>query len=451
MQTRRDHVQAYQFVASRLASALTTGDPGRGEPPLRRSSLGLMWGVLVGVLLCGGFAIYGLINPGGNYDYKKPGAIVVEKETGNRYLYINGTLYPTLNTASAMLFFAGSSTTGTFTPVSRNSLVGVPHGRSVGIPGAPDSVPQAKDMLPPQWSLCAAPGADEPSMRIDTDPNTPTTAMPADAKFLVQGQDHINYVVWRNTIYPIGSHNALVALGFGDTAPTLVPTVWIHQLHQGQTLDVPVIDGAGQAGPPVDGTPTKIGDLLDTNVGGEKQTYVLRKDGVAPVNDTALALLLAKPGAHQPRDITTAGLAELPESKDTSTLQGMPNMVTSKTYAADNASVCVRQKSSGDAVSTGFLVIEPLSVSAGRITMNVPAGRGLIAVSEPAPQQSDKRVYYLITDLGEKFRVAQQAFGPLQIGGTAVGMPKEVLDAMPSGPDLVMGPAVLTANTRGGQ
>jgi type VII secretion protein EccB len=451
MQTRRDHVQAYQFVASRLASALTTGDPGRGEPPLRRSSLGLMWGVLVAVLLCGGFAVYGLINPGGNDAYKKPGAIVVEKETGNRYLYINGTLYPTLNTASAMLFFAGSNVTGTFTQVSRASLDGVPHGRAVGIPGAPDSVPRAQDMLPAQWSLCADPGADQPSMLIDLDPNTPTGQLPTDAKFLVQGQDHVNYVVWRNTIYPIGSHNALVALALGDTAPTLVPTAWIHQLRQGQTLEVPVIDGAGQPGPIVDGQPTKIGDLVKSAVGQQTQTFVLRKDGIAPVNDTALALLMSKPGAHPPREISTSALAQLTESKDTSTLQGMPNMVGSRTYDAGDSAVCVRQKSVGDAVGIGQLVTEPLKPPTGRITMHVPAGRGAIAVSEPAPQQAQNRVYYLITDLGEKFRVAQQAFGPLQIGGTAIGVPKEVLDAMPSGPDLVMGPAVLTANTRGGQ
>jgi type VII secretion protein EccB len=451
MQTRRDHVQAYQFVTSRLASALTTGDPGRGEPPLRRSSLGLMWGVLIAVLLCGGFAVYGLINPGGNDAYRKPGAIVVEKETGNRYLYINGTLYPTLNSASAMLFFAGSNVSGTFTPVSRASLDGVPHGRAVGIPGAPDSVPQAKDMLPAQWSLCADPGANQPSMLIDLDPNTPTGQLPTDAKFLVQGQDHVNYVVWRNTIYPIGSHNALVALGLGNTAPTLVPTSWIHQLHTGQTLEVPVIDGAGQPGPTVEGIPTRVGDLLTSVVGADTQVFVLRKDGIAPVNDTALALLLSRPGARQPREISTAGLTQLPESADTSTLQGMPNMVTSKTYDAGDSSVCVRQRSVGDSVGLGSLVTEPLKPSPGRITMHVPGGRGAIAVSEPAPQQAQNRVYYLITDLGEKFRVAQQAFGPLQIGGNAIGVPKEVLDAMPSGPELVMGPAVLTANIRGGQ
>jgi type VII secretion protein EccB len=446
MQSRRDHVQAYQFVTSRLASALTTGDPGRGEPPLRRSSLGLMWGVLVAVLLCLGFAVYGLIVPGGNTDYKKAGAIVVEKETGNRYLYLEGALYPTLNTASAMLFYAGSNQTGQFTPVSRNSLVGVPHGTAVGIPGAPDSVPQAKDMVGPEWSLCAAPGATAPSLVIDIDPNTKTTGLDDNLRYLVQGPDLVNYAVWRSRIFPIASHTALVALGFGDVPPTKVPTVWIHQLDQGPTLDVPKIPDAGtnfQAG-------LKVGDLVRADAGGEQQTFVVRKDGVAPVNPTALALLLGQPGAAQPKQISTAELATLPESADHTLLQGTPNLVSARNFIADQA-MCVLQHSRGDVVGKGELVIEPLPVYAGRTLMNVPPGKGMLAVAEPAPSQANNRTYYLITDQGEKFRVAQQAFGPLGLGNAPVGVPKEVLDAMPSGPDLVMGKAVLTANRGGGQ
>jgi type VII secretion protein EccB len=446
MQSRSDHVQAYKFVTSRLASALTTGDAGRGEPPLRRSSLGLMWGVLVAVLLCLGFAVYGLIVPGGNTSYKNANAIVVEKETGNRYLYLDGALYPTLNTASAMLFFAGSNQTGVFTPVSRSSLVGLPHGRAVGIPGAPDSVPQAKDLVPAEWSLCAAPGASAPSMLVDLDPKTPTTGMADDSRFLVQGPDLVNYAVWRDRIFPIGSHTALVALGFGDVPPTKVPTVWIHQLEQGPTLDVPKIPGAGQNFQ----SGLKVGDLVRADAGGEQQTFVVRQDGVAPVNPTALALLLGQPGAAQPKQISTAQLAALPESADHTLLQGTPNLVSAHNFIAETA-VCVLQRSKGDAVGKGSLVTEPLPVLAGRITMNVPAGRGMLAVAEPAPSQANNRTYYLITDLGEKFRVGQQAFGPLGLGNAPVGVPKEVLDAMPSGPDLVMGKAVLTANAGGGQ
>jgi hypothetical protein len=124
--------------------------------------------------------------------------------------------------------------------------------------------------------------------------------------------------------------------------------------------------------------------------------------------------------------------------------------VSAHNFIADEA-VCLVQRSQGDAVSKGHLVTEPLPVAAGQITMNVPAGRGMLAVSEPAPQQANNRVYYLITDLGEKFRIAQQGFAALQLGNNPVGVPKEVLDAMPSGPDLVMGKAVLTANSGGGQ
>ena len=449
MQSRRDHVQAYHFVTSRLASALVAGDPGRGDAPLRRSGLGLAWGLIIAVLLCGGFAVYGLINPGGATDWKLPGSIVVEKETGNRYLYLNGVLYPTLNSASAMLFFGGSNTQGVFRPVSRNSLAGVPHGRAVGIPGAPDSVPRSQDMLPARWALCTAPGTETPSMTIDLDPNTPTGAMPDNTRFLVLGQDGVDYVVWRDTIYPIGSHTAVVALGLGDVPPTAVPTAWIHALHQGQTLDTPAIPDAGKAGPTVDGLSTKIGQLFSTTVGNQTQNYVLRGDGVAPVNATALALMLDKPNAAQPRPISAATLAQLPESQDTSLLQGTPDLISAPTYHADQNAVCVRQGSSGDAVSVGHLVTERIGVVAGRTTLHVPAGKGMLATSEP-PVSTD-RDFFLITDLGEKFPLSQQAVGALQLGGTPVGIPRQVLAAMPSGPDLVTGMSVLTATNGGGQ
>jgi len=48
--------------------------------------------MIIAVLLCGGFAVYGLINPGGATEWKQPGSIIVEKETGNRYLYLGGVV-----------------------------------------------------------------------------------------------------------------------------------------------------------------------------------------------------------------------------------------------------------------------------------------------------------------------------------------------------------------------
>ena len=283
-------------------------------------------------------------------------------------------------------------------------------------------------------------------MLIDMDPSTATTPLTDDQRFLVQGPDLVNYVVLRDRIFPIGSHTALVALNFGDVPPTKVPTVWLHQLDQGPTLDVPKIPGAGENFQ--DGL--KVGDVVESNVGGEPQTFVVRQDGIAPVNPTAKALLLGQPGAAGPKPISTSELASLRESADHTLLQGTPNVMAAHNFIADTA-VCLVQRSRGDAVDKGILVTEPLPVSAGLITMNVAPGKGMLAVSEPAPAQANNRTYYLITDLGRKYRIAQQGFAALGIGNAPVGVPKEVLDAMPSGPDLVMGNAVLTANSGGGQ
>ena len=447
MQTRRDHVQAYQFVTARLGTALTTGETGAGEQPLRRSGLGLAFGVLIAVLLCAGFAVYGLISPGGATDWKLPGSIIVEKETGNRYLYLDGTLYPTLNSASEMLYFAGSES-ATFRPVSRNSLDGVPHGPAVGILGAPDSVPPAAALLPGRWAQCAGPGEATPSMTIDMDPQG--SPLPQDQRFLVQGADDNDYVVWRENAYPVGSRAALVALGLGDVPATSVPMTWIRALAAGQTLDTPAIVGAGRPGPVIDGRPTTIGQLLTTDIGGRTQTYVLREDGVAAVNATALALLTAVPGTAAPQQVSASQLSQLGMSTDTSLLQGVPNLLAEPTYFSDQAAVCVLQQSTGYTVSPGVVITEkPVAIPRGRTIVSVPDGRAVLATAAPA-RSEQSRDYYLITDLGEKFALSQPAIGALQLPDTPVAVPTQILAAMPSGPDLVTGTAALTATHGGG-
>ena len=60
MQSRRDHVQAYQFATNRLTSALVTGKPGRGLAPFRRAAIGTIAGVVIALLLTGGSVIYGI-------------------------------------------------------------------------------------------------------------------------------------------------------------------------------------------------------------------------------------------------------------------------------------------------------------------------------------------------------------------------------------------------------
>lgn len=144
MQTRRDHMQAYQFAMGRLATALVTGDPGRGDSPTKRAALGSFFGAGLVVLLSLGFLVYGKLSPVTTAAWREPGSIVVEKETGTRYLFLDGRLRPVRNYASALLLTGKGAAVRT---VAAKALSDVPHGAPIGIDGAPDSLPTPATLL----------------------------------------------------------------------------------------------------------------------------------------------------------------------------------------------------------------------------------------------------------------------------------------------------------------
>src|SRR4051812_10104368 len=90
-------------MMGRLSSALVQGDPSSAEIPGRRPLTGLLSGTLIAVLVVAGLAVYGWIVPGGSRAFTTAGAILVENETGNRYVYLDGALHATPNLTSAML------------------------------------------------------------------------------------------------------------------------------------------------------------------------------------------------------------------------------------------------------------------------------------------------------------------------------------------------------------
>src|SRR5690348_16690150 len=90
-------------MVGRLISALLRAEPDLASPPLRRSWAGLVIGLILAVLAVLGFAMFGLIYPGGATAWRKPGTLILEKDTGTRYVLVGGQLRPVLNYASARL------------------------------------------------------------------------------------------------------------------------------------------------------------------------------------------------------------------------------------------------------------------------------------------------------------------------------------------------------------
>src|SRR2546421_3307213 len=161
MQTRRGQLRRYRFVARRMVSALLSGEPETTERPMRQLALAMFGSFLVGAIVLAIVGVYGLLNPGGGTPADN--SVVIERETGARYVYTRNTLFPVYNFASALLILGTAD--ATVETMSRNSLRGLPRSRQTyGILGAPDSLPDPGALVSTPWTVCSAPrSADSPA------------------------------------------------------------------------------------------------------------------------------------------------------------------------------------------------------------------------------------------------------------------------------------------------
>ena len=165
MPSRRDQVQSYQFFVQRMTSALVARDPDPVVAPFQRLGGAGLGGIMVAVLCLGAVGVFGFIIPGGATSWQDGASVILEKETGTRYLYREGHLHPVVNYASALLALESFAPV---TDVSRNSLAGTPRGPRIGIPDAPDALPDAKRILTGGWTLCSQAVRDESGELVTT-------------------------------------------------------------------------------------------------------------------------------------------------------------------------------------------------------------------------------------------------------------------------------------------
>ncbi|MCH0567240.1 type VII secretion protein EccB [Streptomyces sp. MUM 2J] len=441
MQTRRDHMQAYQFAMGRLATALVSGDPGRGDSPTRRAALGTFFGAGIVILLCAGFLIYGKLSPVTTAAWREPGSIIVEKETGNRYLYLDGRLRPVRNYASALLLTGK----GTVRTVAAKALTGVPHGAPVGIDGAPESLPSAAALLSQNWTVCLRP--DLPSGQVvDFAPGARATAFPSGRQLLLKSPGGKRYVLWQGTKYPVPSEATLIALGLDGGRPIPAPAAWLAAVPTGVALAPAKIEGTGQAAGQVAGQPVTVGQLFTTSAAGSTHSYVMTVGGVAPVSATEAALLAALRGAAAPRRVSVTDIAAARVSADHSLSNALPDVLGAPVATTTGQAVCLRQASKGAELGT-TVVVESGPAAQGNQEVLVPPSHGVYAVDQQqlATRASNPRTY-LVTDQGIAYPLGDSsATRDLGIGGArATPLPESLLAALPHGPVLDRGVAALT-------
>ncbi|MGW5580531.1 type VII secretion protein EccB [Micromonospora chokoriensis] len=467
MRSRRDQVQAYLFEAGRLIGALMKGRPEGDDPPHRRFTIGTAVGLLLTVLIAAGFGIYGLLRPGGSDQWRKPGSIIVVKETGARYLLLGDELRPVLNYTSAALILQSAAPVRS---VSRNSLTGVPVGAPVGIPDAPDAVPTGKQLYRGAWTVCTRRPLDRTrtertTVVLDDVPGRDPGAL------LVSTPDNGLHLVWQGRRYRLAGDQSRVALGYGGVPPIRVTEAWLNPIDSGRDLVVPVIAGRGQAGPVIAGIPSVVGQIFEVAnpALATRELYLARTDGFAPVSRTVGALLLGDPASRR----SYPGSAPRPVPVDADAMQAAP-MVGGGEYVTGfpaeppplvndlrGAVPCVRHSIASGSVRSETLAVADTALSRA---VAVPAaagaagladevvlrtGSGMLLRDRPSPGAVPTGVY-LVSEFGVKFPLpddkASDSLGYSGVSPTDV--PREFLALLPSGPSLDRD-AALTGRTWG--
>lgn len=470
MRSRKDQVQAYFFVVGRLVAGLAKGEPDTPERPNHRLAMGVAIGLLLSVLITGGFAIYGLFRPGGSDAWRKPGSVILVKETGARYLLIDGQLRPVLNYTSARLALGNDAP---ITSVSRRSLTGVPVGPPVGIPGAPDAPPAPDRLYTGAWTVCARPAAEgETGRTVLLLAGEVGTPLHAERGLLVATADDTLHLVWQERRYRLARPELARVLGYGAVRPIRVSPGWLNPIPAGRDLTAPRIEGLGRPGPTVAGRPGVIGQVYEVRnpVLDATAYHLLGADGLVPLSGTAAALILADPATAeaypqmpvQPIPVGPEVFAGVPVVPDADLVVGYPPIPPATVNDLGADLPCVRHQpraGAGTAVTVVALPpdrvrdVAPVAAATSGVLADevmIPTGGGVLARNRARPD-AGAGTLYLVSEFGVKFPIPdEKPLGALGYGGVPpVDLPGELLALLATGPVLTSEQA-LTVPMAGG-
>lgn len=314
MASRRDELNAYTFAKRRLVAQFVQPNSTGSEEGAPRPLRAVLPGIIVGVVVLAVFGAWGMFRPVAPKNWDRPGEnVIIASKSTTRYVVLETgrtkQLHPVLNMASAKLLLNPDK--GTVIKVDESVLDNgkIRHGATLGIPYAPDRLPDAKEAgTAKRWAVCERPveggRAIQKAAFVFADREKDRTEGPGRLSggdlLYVEGPapDRTRYIVdAQGTAYPVEKNELLLRqlVGQGRT-PQRVSAGWLETLHEGDEITFPTIDGepGSPAGVPgeLDPEVNKVGMVLTATDGTRKQQYVVLPGRVAPVSDFTAKLLL---------------------------------------------------------------------------------------------------------------------------------------------------------------
>jgi type VII secretion protein EccB len=402
--TNKDQAQAHQFMLQRVISALTVHETDPEQPPFRRPLMAAIGGLVIGTLLMAGFWVYGLIVPGGDR-FTATDVIAVEEETGARYVLLNGRLHPVLNYTSALLALDQHAEVRV---LPHTSLTGIPVGPPIGIPGAPDSLPDPQQLLTASWSMCDRSTVDTQGQRRDSPVllvgQPPGKGDPlTDHALLVHSANRV-YVVWGGYRHEIAA-GVDVALELGKESAVTVDGTWLDTLPAGRPIGpVPLAD-AGRPSTAVPGMNLVVGQLL--KVDGGASYYLVSGDQLRSISPLGAAIQQALgPHADPPVVVSNRALVDAVRAAPQLPAESDPPWTRPRFLTVDDPDVTVCATFQPGSTVPALVVDAslPASVPADPVQVAVPAGRAaLIEVMSGSAESPGQGTIALVSDQGRLY------------------------------------------------
>ncbi len=443
MSSKRDLVEAHSFNRRRLVTAFISGAPGGREVEPVRPGRTLVGGLVLAVLLVAGAGVAGFLKKTLPDDWADSG-LVIGEESGSRYLAYDGVLYPVINTTSARLLLDDMDLT--FAP--EDKIAGQTPGYTIGIPGAPDALPPADQLITTGWTSCV-----DGSGRLRTRLAQTPGAVDAGPEAVVVEADRTTYVVTGGRRYavPRSTRDAtLRALGLDSQNIRRVPGTWVDLFPLGPGLEPFAVEGAGgpvPAGVAVPGGASRVGTPLLV----DGRPFVVARDGLVGLTEFAYAVYRsAGRGAELPElEITASDIADVPASAEQPAPQEWPDTaVTSYTPAPDDptGSVCALLTEDSQGGAADVTLAEPVRESEavpgpqdGPRTVDVDGGHGAL-VQANAGAVLDRGTTYVIDSSGTRYALGGDLESVLRRLGYAdapvTDVPLKWVDLFDDGPEL---------------
>jgi type VII secretion protein EccB len=457
--TTKVQVSGWRFLLRRLEHAIVRRDTRMFDDPMQFYNRSVSLGVVIAVMILVGAGLLAYFKPQG-----KPSStgLLTEAATNQLYVLVSGQLHPVYNLTSARLVLGTPSSPVT---VKSAELRKLPHGQTVGIPGAPYATP-VSGASSSVWTLCdTVAHADTTSPELQmTIVATPLQMDSSIAPLRPNEALLASYLGQSWIVTSKGRHwidLADRALTWGaripaDVRATPVSEAMFNTLPDLGSWQLPPIPGAGTPNNLGLAEDLVIGSVFHVNTEEGPRYYVVLAGGVAPVNGATAAALRAiqSYGLVAPPPVEASRVVRITERVYGSPLPDEPLNIRSR---VDQPILCWSwERGAGDqspkstVLSGRRLPIQPSQINAGikqihgTATIFIDGGQ-YVALQSPDPRYHESPYY--IDPQGVRYGIPDTDTANALGLGSPKTAPWEIIRLLADGPVLSKGTALQEHDT----